>query len=314
MISAVVQSDRVLINKVAVSISVVILTYNESIHIRRAIENVINWCDEVVVLDSNSTDDTTAIAEACGAKVYYRQFDNYKAQRNHAIHELPLSNEWMLFMDADEYLGEELKAEIAEVFAKPISCDGFLIKRRFIFNDQWIKHGGYYPIWILRLFKRSAANVDREINEHVAVNGTVGRFEHHFSDHNLKSIADWIDKHNRYSKLEATQFFFHALRKKNGGRDEMAKFSGDSVERKRWIREHIWNELPPLLRPFIYFFFRYFLRLGFLDGKAGLIYHFLHGFWYPFLTDVKYLEMKAPTLKGGEKAPALKGGESEPRP
>ena len=278
-----------------VSITVVILTHNESIHIRRAIDNVIDWCDEVVILDSNSTDDTAAIAEACGAKVYYRAFDNYAAQRNYAIHDLPLQNEWMLFLDADEYLGEALKEEIANTFKNPLAFDGFLMKRRFIFNDKWIKHGGYYPIWLVRLFKRSAANVDREINEHVAINGTVGRLEHFFSDHNLKPIADWIDKHNRYSNFEAKQFLFHAERKKNGGKDGMAKFSGDSVERKRWIREHIWNDLPPLLRPFFYFFWRYILRLGILDGKAGLIYHFLHGFWYPFITDVKYLEMKKGT-------------------
>jgi glycosyltransferase involved in cell wall biosynthesis len=284
---------------VRVGVTVVILTYNESIHIKRAIENVIDWCDEVVILDSNSTDITVTIAEQAGAAIYYRAFDNYAAQRNHAIHQLPLNNEWMLFLDADEYLSEDLKKEIGTVLSSPGSFDGFIMKRRFIFHDRWIRYGGYYPIWLLRLFKRSVANVDREINEHVTVMGSVGKLQHDFCDHNLKPLADWIEKHNRYSKFEAEQFLLHAQRKRVGGKDELAKFSGGSVERKRWIREHIWNDLPPLVRPVVYFIWRYFFRLGFLDGKAGMIYHYLHGFWYPFITDVKYLEMKRELKKGG---------------
>lgn len=277
---------------VRVGVSVVILTYNESIHIKRAIDNVIAWCDEVVILDSNSTDDTTAIAEACGAKVYYRAFDNYAAQRNYAINNLPLQNEWMFFLDADEYLSEALKTEIAAELSVEVAYAGFLIKRRFIFQDKWIRHGGYYPIWLLRLFKRSLANVDREINEHVTVKGTTTSLKNYFSDHNLKSLGDWIEKHNRYSKMEAEQFVLHKERKRNKIKDEMANISGTSAEQKRWVRIHIWNELPPLIRPFIYFTWRYFFRLGILDGKQGFIYHYLHGFWYPFVTDVKYLELK----------------------
>lgn len=275
-----------------VKLSTIILTFNESIHIRRAIENVINWCDEVVVLDSNSTDETASIAEQAGAKVYYREFDNYAAQRSYAIHQLPLQNEWMLFLDADEYLTEGLKTEITTVLLSQVLYTGFYMRRRFIFNGRWIRHGGYYPIWLLRLFKRSAANVDREVNEHITVKGNTGSLQHYFSDHNLKPISDWIEKHNRYSKFEAEQFLLHHERKRNGGKDNMAKLTGAGAERKRWIREHIWNELPPLLRPFLYFIWRYFFRLGILDGKAGLIYHTLHGFWYPFLTDIKYLELK----------------------
>jgi glycosyltransferase involved in cell wall biosynthesis len=279
-------------NEQLIGLSVVILSYNESIHIKRAVENVIDWCDEVVVLDSNSTDDTAAIAEATGAKVFYRNFDNYMAQRNHAIHELPLQNEWMIFLDADEYISEALKNEIAQLLLGDPAHDGYMMKRRFIFKDRWIRFGGYYPIWILRLFKRSKGNVDREINEHVTVSGTVGNLKNDFSDHNLKSLADWIEKHNRYSNYEAQQFLNHHDRKHTGEKDQMAKLTGNSAERKRWIRQNIWNEMPPFVRPFVYFTWRYFFRFGFLDGKAGFIYHYLHGFWYPFITDVKYLELK----------------------
>ncbi|MFM2361834.1 MAG: glycosyl transferase family 2, partial [Bacteroidota bacterium] len=134
-------------------VSVVILTYNEAVNIERAIANTIAWAAEVIVLDSFSTDETVAIATNAGAKVVQRKFDNYSAQRNYAIKEIELCCEWILFLDADEYLSEALKEEITGELANP-KADGYYMKRRFYFMGKWIRWGGYYPIWLLRLFKK----------------------------------------------------------------------------------------------------------------------------------------------------------------
>ena len=280
-----------------VDLTTVILTYNEEIHIGRAINNVKGWCKDIFILDSGSTDRTVKIAKALGAKVFYREFDNYANQRNYAIRELPIETEWVLFLDADEYLTEELKEEISRVLPKT-DKDGFYLKRRFYFMGKWIKHGGYYPSFLLRLFKKNKGIVKREVNEHIDVEGKVGTLKNDFVDENLKGISFWIDKHNRYATFEAMQLLKYEERIKRREKDNFAKLFGTQAQRKRWIREYIWNPLmPPLIRPFFYFFYRYFFKFGFLDGKEGFIFHFLHALWFYFLIDVKYLELKR-KLKG----------------
>ena len=270
---------------IAVRLSVVILTYNEAIHIKRAIINVIDWCNEVVVLDSNSTDNTVQIAEENGATVFSRSFDDYSNQRNYAINGLPINNNWILFLDADEYLSEELKQEIAEVLPTA-EVDGFYMKRRFYFFDKWIRWGGYYPTWILRLFKKDRGLFHREVNEHLVINGSTANLKSDFADHNLKGFSFWWSKHLQYARKEAEDL--HKQNKLN----ESFKLTGTQAERKSWIRYKIWNRMPLMIRPFIYFFYRYFLRLGFLDGSKGFIFHFMHGLVYFLLIDIFCLEMK----------------------
>jgi len=267
------------------NISVLILTYNEEVNIRRTISNVIDWADQVIVVDSYSDDNTVKIVKEYDVKVYFNHFINFKEQRLFALRETAISNEWVLFLDADEWLTDELKDEIDETL-KSTELDGFLIKRRFYFMGSWIRYGGYYPSWNLRLFKRNLATVNREINEHIHIDGLVGSLKNDMVDENKKSFSEWITKHNVYSDFESLQ-----LNSKN--QDELADLFGNKIERKRWVRENIWNKfLPPLLRPFLYFIYRYFLRLGFLDGKEGFIYHFNHALVYRLFIDVKFLEFK----------------------
>ena len=273
-----------------IPVTVVILTFNEEIHIERAIANVKEWAQSVFILDSGSQDKTCLIAEKMGAKVFYNKFETYSKQRNFAIKELPIETEWMLFLDADEYILEDLKNEIALVLPTA-QCNGFYLKRRFYFMGKWIKYGGYYPTYILRLFKRKFATCEREINEHIKVEGEVKTLKGDFVDENLRGISEWTEKHNKYSTFEAQDLY----RREQEGIDEgeVAKLFGKQNERKRWIVKKIWNPLmPKLLRPFIYFIYRYFFRLGFMDGRRGFIYHFLQGLWFWFLVDVKYFEMK----------------------
>ncbi len=271
------------------SVTVIVLTFQESIHIARAIANVSGWAQDVIVLDSGSTDETCALAAAAGAKVFSRAFDNYAAQRNYALQALPIQTDWVLFLDADEYLTEPLKLEITQTLSST-DCDGFFLKRRFYFMGKWIKYGGYYPTWILRLCRTGKGTYQRELNEHLHVDGRVGYLREDFVDHNLRGVRDWSDKHTRYAIFEANE-----LRRVAADRDDdpflKGRFFGTQAQRKQWIRYYVWGPLiPPLVRPFVYFVFRYFFRLGFLDGRAGLVYHFLHGCWYPFLIDVLYLE------------------------
>ena len=279
-------------------LSVIILTYNEEKNIEGCLKSIYGWANEIFIVDSHSSDKTLETANKFTEKIYQNRFESYAGQRNWALNNLPIAHDWVFFLDADEYITGELKKEIEEVL--PVTdCDGVYIKRRFYFMGRWIRHGGYYPTWILRLFKKEKAVVVRDINEFVDVEGKAGYLKNDFVDDNKKGITEWIAKHNRYADYEAMELVKAKEKgqrikdkgEKGGG--ESAKLFGNQAQRKRWIRQYIWNPLmPPLIRPFIYFIYRYFFRLGFLDGKEGFIYHFLQGLWFPFLIDVKYIEMK----------------------
>jgi glycosyltransferase involved in cell wall biosynthesis len=281
-----------------VPLAVVILTYNEEANLEGCLQSVTGWADEVFIVDSFSTDSTMAIARRYTERIVQHRFEGYAQQRNWALDRLPFSHEWVLFLDADEQVSAELQQELSTLWLEPPKeIDGFYIKRRLIFMARWIRYGGYYPTWILRLFRHKAGRCDeRSVNEHFHVQGRTGQLQHDLLHEDRRDISFWTDKHNRYATLEANE-----LRIANcGGRIEdsdhrqllKASLWGTQAERKRWLRERVWNRLPLLLRPMLYFVYRYFLRLGFLDGKAGLIYHFLQGLWFPFLIDVKYLEIK----------------------
>jgi hypothetical protein len=154
---------------------------------------------------------------------------------------------------------------------------------------RWIRRG-YYPTWLLRLFRREKARCeDRGVNEHVLVEGELGYLENDLMHEDRKSVSRWVARHNEYATREATELFIE----RPAPAEVEANLFGTQTERKRWIRTRIWNRLPPLVRPFGYFSYRYFLRGGFLDGKEAFVYHFLQGLWFPLLIDVKYLEMRA---------------------
>ena len=269
-------------------IVVVILTYNEEVHIARAIKNVLHWADKVIVLDSYSTDKTVQIAESLGAEVIFRKFDSYQNQRQHAIEYCKNISEWMFFLDADEYLLEKTKDEIKQAINEKNDVVGYYLSFRFIFMERWIRHGGYYPRYLMRLFRPQTAILHEEFNEHVTVTGPTAKLKGDFVDHRLKDIASWIDKHNAYATIEALSLWRAKHHRKKTKKLNLFV----QTERKKWLRENIWNHLPLLLKPMMYFFYRYFIRLGFLDGKAGFIYYLLQSGWYYFLVDVKYIELR----------------------
>lgn len=275
-------------------LSIIILTHNEEIHIERLLKNIDDWADEIFIIDSYSTDKTLEIAKKYGCKIFQHKFENQAQQFNWALDNLKIKNEWILRLDADEYLTEELKEEISfslnpltPRFAglrfrlgfgeKEISSftevNGYFIKRRVYFMGRWIKYGGYYPAWFLRLFRKGKARSEqRKIDEHlILLEGRAGKLKNDFVDDNKKPLADWVNKHNNYSSREAEDFL-----------------SGDYGSKKK----QIYYRLPLFCRTFLYFIYRYFFRFGFLDGKEGLIFHFLQGFWYRFLIDAKLYEAR----------------------
>ncbi|MFH1118140.1 MAG: glycosyltransferase family 2 protein [Pseudomonadota bacterium] len=273
------------------SVAVVILTYNEEPNLKQALDSVSGWAKELFIFDSFSTDKTLDIAGRYGCTVMQHEFIDYAKQRNAALQRLPIKSEWVFFLDADEWLPEDLKREITAVIAERPAENGFLIKRRFIWMGRWIRRG-YYPVWILRLFRVGKARCeDREVNEAMIVEGKVGHLRNDFVHEDRRGIADWISKHNSYATREARCLLHETSESRY--REIDARLFGTQDQRKRWVRHKIWDRMPLVARPFFKFFFRYVLRGGFLDGKEAFIYHFMQGLWFALLIDCKYIEMKA---------------------
>lgn len=272
------------------TLGVIILTYNEEANIAQALDSVAGWANEIFILDSQSTDRTLEIAGQYACHIAQNKFENYAKQRNYALDHLPIHSEWVLFLDADEWMLDALKQEISTRITNSPKENGFYLNRRFIWMGRWIKRG-YYPTWTLRLFRHGKGNCeDRAVNEHMIVQGKTGQLRNDYMHEDRKGVSDWIAKHNGYATREALEL----LNKRTAPdyQEISASLFGNMVQRKRWLRYKIWNNLPPLVRPCFYFFYRYIIAGGFLDGREAFIYHFLQALWFPMLIDIKYLEMK----------------------
>ena len=178
------------------TLAIIILTHNEETNILQALDSVIGWANEVFVLDSFSTDRTLEIARQYGCQITQNKFENFSKQRNCALDDLRIRSEWVLFLDADEWLPGQLKQEISTLIAMSPAENGFYVKRRLIWMGRWIRRG-YYPCWILRLFRYGHARCeDRTVNEHLIVNGTTGYLRNDFMHEDRKGVTAWITKHN----------------------------------------------------------------------------------------------------------------------
>lgn len=264
-------------------LSIVILTKDEEANLPFALESISELDADVYVVDSGSADRTAALAEAAGCTVVTHEFTTHSQQVNWTLDNLPLRTDWVMRLDADERLTPELAAELRHVLPQlPADVAGLMVKRRVYFWGRWIRHGGYYPIWLLRVWRRGAARCEnREMDEHMLItHGRIGNLEHDLIDENHKGLGFWIDKHNHYADREVA-----ALRAAVGKAD--ASRAGEPVARKRFLKDRLYGRSPRFLRAFLYWAFRYFVQLGFLDGKPGLVFHFLQGFWYRLIVDAK---------------------------
>jgi len=275
-------------------ISVIILTYNEEKNIEACLKSVYDWVDEIFIVDSYSTDKTLEIAKKYTDKIYQHEFKNYAKQFNWALENLPLKGTWIMRLDADEYVLSELKKElIAKLHNLDENIVGLYIKIRVYCLGRWIKHGDFYPIWLLRIWRKGKGCCEeRWMDEHIKVNdGEYIFLENDFVHKNKKFLHWWIEKHNGYATREAIDILNlkYGFFKQGVIEGDVA---GTQEKRKRWIKEKIYTKIPLFIRPFLYFIYRYLFRLGFLDGKEGLIWHFLQGFWYRFLVDAKIYEIE----------------------
>jgi glycosyltransferase involved in cell wall biosynthesis len=269
----------------AVPISVLILTFNEEVNLARCLASL-KWCDDIVVLDSGSTDTTQAIALRCGARCIERPFDNYATQRNFGLKEIDYKYSWVLMVDADEEVTTKLVAEMAQTIDTCCENDTlFRMRRKDHLLGKWIKRSSGYPTWFGRLVRPDRVQVVREINEEFVTEGDVGLLRNHLNHYPFnKGFAAWLEKHNRYSSMEANLMIKGGLRAISF--DDL--ISWDPATRRRGIKSIVYR-LP--FRPVWMFFALYVVRGGFLDGRAGFVFCVLRAI-YEFMISCKVLELK----------------------
>lgn len=270
-------------------VSVIILTYNEEIHIERCLENAKKFAKEIFIVDCGSTDRTIKIAESMGAKVFTHEWENYAKQFNWALQNLPITTEWVWRMDADEYLSNELITELHERLPKlRKGVNGLTAPCLRIFMGKYIKHG-IIPLILLRLFRiKYAMCENRCMDEHIQLSeGVIEKLEKPFYDDNLNGLTWWTAKHNGYASREAIDLL---LTEYNLYEETIVNSGSHSTAVRRNKLKYI--KFPLFWRAFVFFVLRYIFRGGFLDGKEGFLWHFLQGFWYRSLADAKVFEIK----------------------
>jgi glycosyltransferase involved in cell wall biosynthesis len=284
------QSDHSPVRSGRASVAAVVLTYNEERNLPECLASLSGWVDELYVVDSGSTDATVEIARAAGARVVEHPFEHYGAQRNWAIDHLPIASDWTLHIDADERITPELQRSITAVLASGASeATGYLVSRRTMFMGRWMRHGGHYPAWHLRLMRTGAGRCeDRLYDQHFYVTGAVQKLQGDLIDTWTPDVATFTARHLRWAALEAAE---HDEPAAAAGRIRGRLDSDNAIEQRRWLRDW-YATLPLFVRPTAYFLYRYVVRLGFLDGKPGLVFHVLQGFWFRFLVDALILERR----------------------
>lgn len=285
------------------ALTVIILTKDEALHITRAITSVRAIADQIMVVDSGSTDGTVTLAQKAGAHVLENPWTKYAIQFNWALGQISDATDWVLRLDADEFVTPELAAQIKQRL--PTIADktnGIHIGRRMCFQGQPIRHGGLFPTPMLRLFRAGQGRCEnRWMDEHIIVDGPTVRWNGCIVDDNRKPLDWWIAKHNRYASREVVDIL----------NQQYGFLSDEAIDRtpagqagmKRWIKEHLYARLPGGARAGAYFFYRYVLRFGFLDGRHARAFHVLQGFWYRYLVDAKLAEVHAHMAANGASVP-----------
>ena len=268
-------------------LAVIILTRDEEENLSFALETLSPIADEIFIVDSGSSDRTQEIATAAGCKFVIHEWKTYADQFNWALENLTITSMWTMRLDSDERLTSELVAELKDKLTQlPETVTGLMVKRRVYFWGRWIRHGGYYPIWLLRFWRTGLARCEaRHMDEHMLLErGSIEYLAHDIIDENHKGLGFWIDKHNRYADREIKDIL-------SGNSALRVEQFGAQIARKRRLKNNLYHAFPKFLRAFLYWFFRYFFLLGFLDGKPGFVFHFLQGFWYRLVVDAKLHEL-----------------------
>ena len=278
--------------------AVILLSFNSEDTLGATLSRAVQLSDQIFVVDSFSSDGTIALAASYGAKVVQHAFENYGAQRNWGIDNLPITRKWQLHLDADEVMDEELVASIQALPYDP-EHSGYFIPRYVKFLGRVMRHGGMSPTWHLRLFRSGVGRCeDRKYDQHflltpeatgsgAASSRTTGQLPGVMIDDIAMSISEWTARHNRWADGEVAEM---DAGEGAAGRI-VADAKGNPAQRKRALRQK-YNNLPLFVRPFALFGYRYFFKLGFLDGTEGFIFWVLQTFWFRFLIDAKIWEKR----------------------
>jgi glycosyltransferase involved in cell wall biosynthesis len=278
-------------------VNVVILTYNEERNLPACLESLAAWVSQIFVVDSFSTDRTVEIARECGANVVQHRFETHAKQWNWALQCLPLIEPWVLCLDADHRVTPRLASDIGDRLAEIErgtggDIAGFYVARRQVFRGKWIRRGGYYPKYLLKLVRKGHAKCDEEelLDFRFYVDGGTAMLRGDLIEENLKEleISFWIAKHNRFARLQAIEEMHRA--KDDVGWSAYPALFGTPDQRTLWLKR-LYYRMPLYVRPGLYFVYRYIFRLGFLDGKEGFIFHFLQALWYRILVDMNLEEL-----------------------
>ncbi len=274
--------------------SFIILTYNEEMHLQRLLQSIADLNASVFILDSGSTDETITIAHQYGAQTAQNAFVTHPQQWHYALNNFPIQTPWIICLDADQVVSNELKQKLAS-FTDSASqnVNGIYFNRKYIFKGQLIKHGGYYPFYLLKMFRYGIgySDLNENMDHRMVVPGNTIIWkdgvivEENFKENN---ISFWLNKHNRYSDLVAQEEVerMELLRQQT----VKPRFFGSPDERTAW-RKQLWWKTPRYVRPLLYLIHRVIFQLGFLDGRTGIIFHFLHSFWFRLVVDIKIDEL-----------------------
>ena len=274
-------------------ILVIVLTLNEEQNLPDCLASLRGLDCGILVVDSGSSDRTVEIAEEYGARVLLHPFENYARQRNWAFENAGPNSEWIVNLDADERLTPEIVTELNSLArSDDKKFDGYMFRKRTYFLGRWIKHGGQYPAYHLRMVRNGQGYCeDRLYDQHFKVrSGKIGKTRNDYIDIITSGLSEWVERHNKWAALEAMEIL--AQHGSDGPDNQVTpRLFGNAIERKRFLRTKVYQRFPLFIRPFIFFLYGYFLRMGFLDGKEGLIFHVLQRFWFRFLVDAKIFEM-----------------------
>ena len=276
-----------------VPLTVLFTTRNEEVNLERSLQSVHGFADQIFVIDSESEDRTVEIAHRYADEVHDLPYEHGRIIPwifQWGLDHLPIRNEWILILEADQALTPELRAEMAALLARSPREDGFYIRRRQIFRGKPIRFGGYGSKVLLKLFRRGKGELDPvEQDTRVYVNGPVGRLRAPLEEWNKKedAILFYLQKHLRYAEAFARE---EVERRRGLPWRIPPRLFGTPDERVLWLKTR-WYRMPLYIRPFLYFLYRYFFLFGFLDGKNGFVFHFLQAFWFRLIVDVRLEEL-----------------------
>lgn len=259
-------------------ITVIILTKNEEKNIQKCIQSARQIASRIIVVDSGSTDKTLEIAKKMGAETFYHDWQGHAKQFNWALDNCNIQTEWVFRLDADERISKSLAAEINQIMKSHTaeSADGYEMRWRIYFMGKWIRHGGTHKPYFLRLFRYGKGRVeDQLMDEHIIVDGKVKQLQGDLIHYDYKGLDAWLTKHINYSNLEIQML-------------EEVKDSGGNVGQKN--KRKLYYKLPAFVRARFYYWYRYYIQLGFLDGREGQVFLYLQSYWYRYLIDAKLFE------------------------